>query len=62
MFCFTFIIFSKTISLTCVLITLTKSDSEKLKKYLYDRDTKYYIEKICNQFPDLYVIQFPMTI
>ena len=27
--------------------------SEKLKKYLHDKDMKYYIENICHQFPNL---------
>ena len=27
-----------------------------MKKYLHDKDTKYYIENICHQFPDLYTV------
>ena len=43
-FCFTFFIFSKTIKLIA---------KKWVKKYLYDNDTKYYIENICHQFFDL---------
>ena len=28
-----------------------------MKKYLHDKDTKYYIENICHQFPDEYIVQ-----
>ena len=31
----------------------SKTDSEKNEK-IHIRDTKYYIENICHQFPDLY--------
>ena len=55
MFYFTFIIFSKTISLTR-FHNFNKTYSEKrVKKYLHDKDTKYYIENICYQFPNLYM-------
>ena len=26
-----------------------------MKKYLHDRDTKYYFEDVCHQFPDLWI-------
>ena len=29
--------------------------SEKVKKYLHDTDTKYYIENVCHQFLDLQI-------
>ena len=29
------------------------SSSEKMKKYSHDTNTKYFIENICHQFPDL---------
>ena len=28
-----------------------KKKQQKMKKYLHDKDTKYYIENICHQFP-----------
>ena len=27
-----------------------------MMKYLHDKDTKYFIENICHQFPDLEII------
>ena len=53
MFCFTFIIFSETISSTC-FNNFNKTDNEKNEE-IYDRDAKYYIENICHEFPDLYM-------
>ena len=43
---------SKIISLTC-FDHFSKTDSEKNEE-IHNRDTKYYIENICHQFPDLY--------
>ena len=53
-FCFTFIIFSKTISLTR-FNNFNKTDSEKMNEEIHDKDTKCYIENICHQFPDFYM-------
>ena len=39
--------------LTC-FNNFSKADSEKNEE-IHDRDTKYYIERICHQFPDLYM-------
>ena len=33
-------------------ITFTKLITKNMNKYFHDRDTKYYIENICNQFPN----------
>ena len=43
-----------TIGLTC-FNNFRKTDSEKKNEEIHDRDTKYYIEDIYHQFPDLYV-------
>ena len=60
MFCFTFTIFSKTISLMC-FNNFGKTDREKMNEEIHDKDTIlilywYYIDiilKISHQFPDL---------
>ena len=41
LFCFIFIIFSKTTGLTSAKLIA----KESMKKYLHDKDTKYHIEK-----------------
>ena len=52
MFCFTFTIFSKAISWTCLVTSAKLVAKNWMKKYLHGKDTKYYIENICHQFPD----------
>ena len=52
---FTFIIFSETISWTCLLITSTNLKAKEMNEEIHDKDTKYYIEYICHQFPDLHI-------
>ena len=44
----------KTISLTCYN-NFSKTDSEKKKKEINDRDTKYDVENTCHQCPDLHM-------
>ena len=39
-----------------MLITSAKLIAKKMKKYLHDRDIKYYVENICHQFPELQII------
>ena len=63
MFCFR-LYFKKwrshlTISWTC-LNYFDKTDSKNMKKYLHDRNTKYYIENTCHQFSDLYIAYYNM--
>ena len=50
--CFSYIYY---ISLKC-FNNFNKTDSEKInEEILNDKNTKYYIENICHQFPDLYM-------
>ena len=39
-----------------------KISSEKIKQYLHDTSTKYYIENICHQFPDLLIYKLPILL
>ena len=55
MFCFAFIIYNSKKQLVLKSINnFSKTDSEKNAE-LHDRDTKYYIENTCHQFPDFYM-------
>ena len=51
---FCIIIILKTISLTC-FNNFSKAEAKKNNEEIHNRDTKYYIENICHQFPDLYM-------
>ena len=55
MFCFAFIIYNSKKHLVLKSFNnFSKADSEKNAE-LHDRDTKYYIENTCHQFPDFYM-------
>ena len=52
MFCFAFMIVLKIINLTC-FNNFSKTNSGQNEE-IDHRDTKYYIENLCHQFPDWY--------